>query len=285
MTEALERGAVLRRFRQHRLALAGLLGLTALVLWVLLGPWVADRGPNDMDLDAMYAPPSRAHPLGTDDLGRDLLVRTAAAGRVSLLVGLCATGTALVIGTVIGALAGGVGGRLDNLLMRGVDVMLSVPTFFVLLILSSFFKGYGLGVIILIIAATSWMPVARLTRAMILQLRGQPLFESARCLGLTPARVLWRHLLPNAAAPLVVVFTLGVGEAILVESALSFLGFGVQPPTATWGNMITAAQQSMLDAPWIATVPGLMILLTVLCINFVGDGLRDALNPRELATG
>ena len=285
MRETPGSGAVRRRFRHHRLGVVGLVGLAALVLWVLAGPVVLAHGPNDTDLDAIYARPSASHWLGTDELGRDLLSRAAAAGRVSLLVGLCATGAAVAVGTVVGVIAGMVGGRIDNALMRAVDVMLSVPTFLVLLLLSSFFRGYELSMIILIIAATTWMPVARLTRAVVLQLRGQPLFESARVLGLPTRRVVWRHLLPNAAAPLVVVFTLGVGEAILIESALSFLGFGVQPPMATWGNMLTAAQQSVLDAPWVATVPGLMILGTVLCINFVGDGLRDALNPRDAVLG
>ncbi len=285
MREASPAGAFLGRFRQHRLALAGLGGLGLLVAWILVGPWVLAHGPNETNLDAIYARPGATYWLGADELGRDLLSRAAAAGRVSLLVGLAATGAALLIGTVVGVLAGLAGGRLDNLLMRGVDVMLSVPTFLILLLLSSFFRGYELSVIILIIAVTTWMPVARLTRAVVLQLRGQPLYEAAHGLGLPARRVVGRHLLPNAAAPLVVVFTLGVGEAILIESALSFLGFGVQPPTPTWGNMLTAAQQSMLDAPWVATVPGLMILFTVLCINFVGDGLRDALNPRESVVG
>ena len=285
MNNAPVRGAFVRQFRRHRLGIAGLCGVAVLGGWVLVGPLVLSAGPNDMDLDAIHAPPSAAHWFGTDALGRDLVSRSAAAGRVSLLVGLAATTAALVIGSAVGTLAGLAGGRWDNLIMRGVDVVLSVPTFFVLLILSSFFKTYGLGMIILIIAFTSWMPIARLVRAVVLQLRGRPMYEATQGLGLPWRRVVARHVLPNAAAPLVVVFTLGVGEAILVESALSFLGFGLQPPTASWGYMLTDAQQGMLDAPWVAVVPGTMIFFAVLCINFVGDGLRDALNPHESIVG
>lgn len=285
MAEWIERGDVLGRFRRHRLAVAGLVALACLSFWVVAGPVLLPYGPNEIDLEAIHAPPSGSHWLGTDALGRDLVSRSAAAGRVSLLVGLAAMGAALAIGAAVGTTAGLAGGRWDNAIMRGVDVVLAVPPFFVLLILSSFFRDYGLGMIITIIGLTSWMPVARLTRAVVLQLRGRPLFEVTRGLGLPRRRVIARHLVPNAAAPLVVAFTLGVGQAILIESALSFLGFGLQPPTASWGAMLTDAQQAMLDAPWVAVVPGVLIFVTVLCINFIGDGLRDALNPQQSVVG
>jgi len=285
MTERIERGAAFRRFWRHRLGVCGLLGLALLVAAVAAGPPLLPNDADTLHLDAIHTAPNGTYWFGTDALGRDLVSRALTAGRVSLLVGLTAMGGALSIGSVLGLLAGLSGGRIDNLLMRAVDVMLSVPTFFILLVLSTFFKGYGLVTIVTIIALTSWMPVARLTRAVALQLRGRQMFEAARCSGLPWARVIANHVLPNAAAPLVVIFTLGVGEAILTESALSFLGFGLQPPTPSWGYMLTDAQQAMLDAPWVAVVPGIFIFLTVLCINFVGDALRDALNPRESVVG
>jgi peptide/nickel transport system permease protein len=225
--------------------------------------------------------------MGTDDLGRDLLARILYGGRVSMSVGLLSTGVALLMGTFIGAVAGFYGTWLDNLLMRLTDLFLSFPSLFVLILLSAMirdtplaaFRG-GLVTIVVVIAVLSWMVTARLVRATFLSLREQDFVEAAQALGATPLRIVLHHILPNAIGPILVQSALLMAYAILTESGLSYLGFGIQPPTPTWGNMLNDAQTYMTRYPWVAVFPGLMIFVTVLSVNFVGDGLRDAFDPR-----
>lgn len=268
-----------RRFVKNRLAVAGLVVLAMLYIVAALAPVIAPYKPYDIDLFNLKAPPSREHLLGTDELGRDVLTRLLYGARISLTVGLGAEAVAMVIGVTLGSVAAFYGGLVDNLIMRFVDVMLSFPTLFLLIILAAFFKTTVFG-IILIVAMGEWETLARLVRGSVLSLKEQEFCEAARALGCPDHRIILRHLLPNAAAPLIVAGTLGIGIAILVESALSFLGVGIQPPVASWGNMLTNAQDYVFNAPWLAVWPGFMIFITVLCFNFVGDGLRDALDPK-----
>lgn len=270
----------LRRFRRHTLAMLGVIVLTVLVLSAGLAPWVAPYSPTAQDLSNRLKPPSLAHPMGTDDLGRDQLTRILYGGRISLLIGVLAMTVAVTLGTLVGALAGFFGGRTDNVLMRFTDVMISFPTLFLLILLASLF-GTSFITIVLVIGFLSWMGVARLVRASFLSLKEQQYVEAAHCIGVSPARMIMRHLLPNALGPIIVAATIGVAGAILTESALSYLGFGIQPPTPTWGNMLRYAQDQMSTAPWTAIFPGLMIFLAALAINYIGDGLRDALDPRQ----
>jgi peptide/nickel transport system permease protein len=269
-----------RRFRRHRLALVGG-GLAALLsLAALLAPWLAPYAADRIALGTRWAPPGRGHWLGTDELGRDVLSRLLHAGRVSLLVGYVVAVNVALIGMVVGAVAGFYGGVVDSALMRLVDILLSLPTLPLYLILSAIIPGGGVSRIILIFTAFGWTGVARLVRGQVLALREQNFVEAARALGASGARIIARHLLPNAVAPVIVAATLAVGGAILGESALSFLGLGIAPPTPSWGNMLQRAQEYIWNAPHLAVFPGLCIFITVLSFNFLGDGLRDALDPR-----
>jgi peptide/nickel transport system permease protein len=267
------------RFRRHRLAVAGLIVLAVLALAAALAGVVTPYQPDEPDVDAIRQPPSLAHPLGTDQIGRDQVSRLLHGGRVSLQVGLMATSVAVLLGTVFGAIAGYYGGAIDNVIMRFTDVMFTLPRLLVLLLVGAIFKTTFLLVVVLL-GLTSWMAVARLVRASFLALREREFVEAARTVGARDGRIIWRHILPNALGPVIVAATLGVAGAILVESTLSYLGYGVQPPTATWGNMLQNAQSEMYAAPWLAIFPGLFIFVTIMSINFVGDGLRDALDPR-----
>ena len=269
------------RFRRHRLAMIGLVVLGALVTAAVLANVVSGYDPDLPDVESIRQPPSLAHPMGTDQIGRDQLSRLLHGGRFSLQVGLFATLVSILIGTTIGALAGFYGGTLDNVLMRLTDLMFTVPRLLVLLLIGAIFKTTLL-LIIVLLGATSWMAVARLVRASFLSLREKEFVEAARSIGVRDANLIVRHLLPNALGPVIVAATLGVAGAILVESTLSYLGYGVQPPTPTWGNMLQNAQSEMYAAPWLAIFPGLLIFVTIMAINFVGDGLRDALDPRSL---
>lgn len=270
-----------RRFLRHRLAAAGLFVVLALFASAIFAPYVAPYDPNRIDLDAMYQPPSPTHPFGTDELGRDMLSRVIYGGRVSLTVGVSAALVAVLIGTLLGALAGFYGRAVDSALMRLTDLALTFPPLLILILLAALF-GTSLLTMILVIAAVSWMTVARLVRASFLALREQTFVEAARAQGAGDWRLIVRHILPNSISPVVVAATLGTAAAILTESTLSYLGLGVQPPTATWGNMLQTAQDQMIIAPWTALFPGLMIFLTVIAINFVGDGLRDAFDLRKI---
>jgi peptide/nickel transport system permease protein len=268
-----------RRFRRHRVALAGGAVVLLLVLAAVLAGEIAPHRFEDIDLGARLRPPSAAHWLGTDTIGHDVFTRLLFAGRVSLLVGFSAAVAATVVGIVVGAAAGFYGGVPDNVLMRLTDVSLALPDLPILIVLSKYLGG-SVGGIVFVISLFAWRGIARLVRGEVLKLRGQEFAEAARALGATDRRILLRHLVPNALAPVIVAATLIVGGAILTEAALSFLGIGIQPPVPSWGNMLQNAQDFILAAPRLAVYPGLAIFLTVLSFNFLGDGLRDALDPR-----
>lgn len=269
------------RFLAHRLAVAGLLALLLLVTLVLVGPILSPYNPEHTNLDLRYESPSPAHIMGTDSLGRDLLTRIMFGGRVSLTIGVLAMTVAITLGILVGGLAGFYGGVADAVLMRFVDMMLSFPRLFLLILFSVFFGGHLLTVVLLL-GALSWMGVSRLIRASFLSLKERQYVEAARALGVPGWLIMLRHLLPNALAPIIVAATLGIATAIIAESTLSFLGLGIQPPNPSWGNMLKDAQTDMLIAPWTAVFPGLAIFVTVVAINFIGDGLRDALDPQHV---
>ncbi len=269
-----------RQFRRHRPAL---LGASIFILFcgasMLAG--LSPYDPNRTALLERFQPPSATHPMGTDDLGRDQLTRVLLGGRISLSVGILAMLISVAVGTVVGALAGYAGGPLDSLLMRLTEMFLTFPQLFILILLASLF-GTGYWTIVLVVGLLRWMPVARLSRAAFLQLKQQEYVMATRALGAGPITIMAKHILPNAISPIIVAATLGVAGAILTESTLSFLGLGIQLPTPTWGNMLRAAQNDMSTAPWLAFFPGFCIFLTVLSINYVGDGLRDAFDPRRV---
>jgi peptide/nickel transport system permease protein len=285
----IERHGVWKRFRRHRLALAGAVVLILVTFVATCAHWLAPADPNFIDQANWsgypLAPGVAGHILGTDENGRDLLSRLMYGAQISLTVAFFAVAMELLIGTVLGALAGYYGGWVDYWLMRLTDVFLSIPLLPLLLVLTAIVSAtsskasLGFGVIVIIIGGLSWPPVARLVRASFLSLREKEFCEAARALGNRDGRIIFRHLLPNAVAPIIVQGTLEVANVIILESTLSFLGFGIQPPTASWGNMLANAESNMAIAPWVAVFPGLCILVTVLAINYLGDGLRDALDP------
>jgi len=271
---------VWRRFRRHRLAVIGGSAAVFLSLVAVLAPWLAPYRPEQISLADRWGVPSRTHPFGTDELGRDVISRAMYAGRISLSVGyLSALGVA-VVGTVAGVAAGYYGGLTDSVLMRVVDILLAVPTIPLYLIMAALLPGGGVARIIFIFVLFGWTGVSRLVRSQVLSLRQQDFVEAARALGASELRIMLRHLVPNAMAPIIVATTLAVGGFILGESALSYLGLGIQPPTPSWGNMLQRAQEYVLNASWLALFPGVLIFITVLSFNFLGDGLRDALDPR-----
>ncbi|WP_305041930.1 ABC transporter permease [Geoalkalibacter sp.] len=281
-TNSLERSSFLRdvfwqRLRRNRMAMSG----AAIVLFMFILAAVAPlwKDPAAIDITLALLPPSWAHPLGTDDLGRDVLARILFGARISLLVGFVAVGIATLIGIVLGALSGYYGRWTDSIIMRFVDIMLCFPTFFLILAVIAFLEP-SIWNIMIIIGLTGWMGVARLVRAEFLSLRERDFVQAARALGASDARIIFRHLLPNALSPVLVSATLGVAGAILTESALSFLGIGVQPPTPSWGNMLISGKQTLGAAWWLSVFPGLAILVTVLGYNLLGEGIRDALDPR-----
>jgi len=257
----------------------GLLLVGGMSLAALLAPWIAPFDPNAINVDALLLTPSLAHPLGTDALGRDVFSRILFGGRVSLWVGFVAVGISTGIGLALGLIAGYFGGLIDEIIMRLVDVMLCFPSFFLILAVIAFLEP-SLTNIMAVIGLTSWMGVARLVRAETLSLRGRDFVLAAKVAGAGPVRIIVRHILPNALAPVLVSATLGVAGAILVESSLSFLGLGVQPPDASWGNMLMDGKEVLEIASWLSVYPGLAILLTVLGYNLLGESLRDILDPR-----
>ena len=267
------------RFRRNRLALSGLVLVAGLFLVSLLAPWLAPYDPNFIDIKAILMPPSTIHLMGTDSLGRDVFSRIIFGAQISLKVGFVAVGLATLIGVCLGAIAGYYGGWVDNLLMRAVDLMLCFPTFFLILAVIAVLEP-SIWNIMIIIGLTSWMGVARLVRAEFLTLREREFVQAARALGAKDGRIIFRHLLPNALAPVMVSATLGVAGAILTESALSFLGLGVQPPTPSWGNILTAGKDNIEIAWWLSVFPGLAILITVVGYNLLGEGIREAIDPR-----
>jgi peptide/nickel transport system permease protein len=271
--------SIWRRFRRNPLALFGLTVLILLGISAIFAPALAPFDPNEVNPYDALQPPNRVHWLGTDDLGRDVLSRLLFAGRVSLLVGVGSATVAVLIGTLLGALAGYYGGNVDRFIARFIDTVLSLPVVPLALVISAFSQITPLR-LMLILAAVSWMGVARLVRGEFLELRSAQFTEAARSTGASNLRIIFVHLLPNAISPIVVAATLLVAYAILIESALSFLGFGLQPPTASWGNMLYNAQRYLRNAAWLAVFSGVVITLTVASINFVGDGLREAIDPR-----
>ncbi len=267
-----------RIFSRNRAALIGLIVLGVIVIATLIGPILSPYDPLAQDVPNRFQPPSLAHPMGTDELGRDSLTRVLIGGRQSLAVAGFATVVALVLGLVVGATAGFYGRWVDNVLMRFVDLALSLPDLF-LLILASALLGPSFWTIVIIIGFVRWMNPARLVRGSFLSLREQEFVEAARAVGAGPFRIMTRHLLVNSLSPVIVAGTLLIASAIIAESTLSFLGLGLQPPASSWGSMLRNTQSQMFTAPWAAVFPGMMIFLTVIAINFVGDGLRDVFDP------
>ena len=284
-----------RRFRRHRLAMVGFGILLVMVTAVLVGPFVYRVPIDAIDFKAKLKGPSWAHPFGTDDLGQDLLARMLYGGRISLAVGFVAMLIAITIGTAAGAIAGQVGGATDHTLMRITDLFLSLPQLPLLLLVVYLFRdilrkmlGPEAGVFVLIVAVIGglrWMPVARLVRAQFLSLREKEFVEAARSLGAAPLRQVVRHILPNALGPVIVAGSLDVAVAIIAESSLSFLGLGFPPDIPTWGRILFDAKDNLDFAPHWALFPGTAVFLTVLSINYIGDGLRDALDPRKVLGG
>jgi peptide/nickel transport system permease protein len=268
-----------KRFMQNKMAVAGSVIVILLFVVSLFAPWLAPHDPNAIDLKNVLAAPTGGHLFGTDQLGRDVLSRMIWGAGISLKVGFVATGIAILIGTILGALAGYYGRWIDALIMRFVDVMLCFPTFFLILAVVALLEP-SIWNIMIVIGLTGWMGVTRLVRADFISLRERDFVRAARGIGAGNLRIIFFHLLPNATASVLVTATLGVAGAILTESALSFLGIGVQPPTPSWGNILTAGKDNIDIAWWLSLYPGLAILTTVLGYNLLGEGIRDALDPR-----
>lgn len=268
-----------RRFKKNPLSVAGLAIILALAMIAMLAPVISPHEPTKIDVYNVLSPPSTTHPFGTDELGRDLLSRMIWGSRASLKVGFIAVGIAISIGTMLGAIAGYYGGKIDAILMRFVDIMLAFPTFFLILAVIAIVEP-SISTIMIIIGLTGWMDVARLVRAEFLTLKERDFISAAKAIGASDFRLIFRHIIPNALSPVFVAATFGIAGAILVESGLSFLGLGVQPPEPSWGNILTSGKDNITVAWWLSLFPGLAILITVLSYNLVGEGLRDALDPR-----
>lgn len=268
-----------RRFSENPLSVTGLTVVLILAVVALLAPLIAPYGPTTINVFNVLSPPNTAHPFGTDELGRDVLSRMIWGSRASLKVGFIAVGIAITIGTLLGAMAGFYGGTIDSILMRFVDIMLAFPTFFLILAVIAIVEP-SISTIMIIIGLTGWMDVARLVRAEFLTLKERDFVVSARAIGASDSRIIFRHIIPNALSPVFVAATFGIAGAILTESGLSFLGLGVQPPEPSWGNILTSGKDNITVAWWLSLFPGLAILITVLSYNLVGEGLRDALDPR-----
>lgn len=280
---------VWKRFRKHPGAIFGFIVISILIALTLLAP-LSPYDPEASNITARYEPPSLSHPMGTDALGRDMFTRALFGGRISLTVGLFVVIISVLIGVPTGALAGYYGGKLDNILMRVTDAFLSLPSFLVLILLSAIlreveiplFERNNVLTISLVIGVFSWTTFARLVRASFLTLREADFVAASRSLGGSDLRVIVRHILPNSIGPIIVEATLEFGYAIIEESGLSFLGFGIQPPTPSWGNLLSNAQEHFTKYPWLAIFPGLMIFLSIISINYIGDGLRDAFDPYKV---
>ena len=285
----------MKRFFRHRMAVFGSTILTVIILYVTVGAlFYSELDANDTELSRRLQPPSIEHPFGTDTVGRDILARSIYGGQISLLIGITAVTMMIFVGTSVGIVSGYYGGIWDAISGRIIEAMLSIPTLLLLLVMARFFSGKipqqellgrtfsgSVIVIVVILGLTSWMQLARIVRSNVLSLRESEFVQAAKALGASDRRILLFHILPNTVAPVIVAATLGIAAAILGEAYISFLGLGVQPPTATWGNMLENAKQYINEAPWLWLIPGLLIVLTVMSINFVGDGLRDALDPRS----
>ncbi|HHY76094.1 MAG TPA: ABC transporter permease [Firmicutes bacterium] len=270
---------VWRRFKKHKLAMAGLYVLIFMYALAIFAPMIATQSYEAVDPPNKLKPPSREHLMGTDHVGRDVFSRVIWGSRISLSVGFVAAAVAVTLGVLVGATAAYFGGWVDDILMRFTEIVMAFPTFFLLLTIVSILER-SIFNIMLVIGLTSWPSLARMVRGQILSLREQEFTEAARALGASDARIIFRHILPNAMAPVIVSATMRIGGAILSESSLSFLGLGVPEPFPSWGSILNAGRNYLLQAPWITTFPGIFIFLTVLAFNYVGDGLRDALDPR-----
>lgn len=266
------------KFARNRAALLSFIVLGILTLASVLAPWIAPHDPEKLNILARLQPPSATHWLGTDDVGRDVFTRLLYGGRVSLLVGIVSATLSVIIGVTVGGLAAQGGGWLDHLLMRLTDGMLAIPLFFFLLVIMAVF-GSGLTQIVVVIGLTSWMPVARIVRSEVMRVRNLPFVEAAQALGARQWHITLSHLLPQAVPAVIVAATLGVANAILLESGLSYLGLGIQPPVPSWGNMLQSAQAFVWNQPLLALWPGLLIFVAVMAYNALGDGIRDALDP------
>lgn len=273
-----QRSIIWNKFKRHKAAIVSVVVLTLLTAAVFAAPFIAPYEFDAIDLPNKQQPPTWEHPLGTDDLGRDLYTRLLFGGRISLTIGIFAALVSTVFGTLLGAVAGFYGGNVDNGIMRFTDIAISIPSLPLLIVLSSYTSA-AIPAMILIIALLSWMSTARVVRGSVHSVKTQEFVVAARMLGGRNTYIILRHIIPNVAGPIIVGATLGVGGAIIIESSLSFLGLGILPPTPTWGNMLQDSQSTMASKPWLTIFPGLAILLTVLCINFLGEGLHDALDP------
>jgi peptide/nickel transport system permease protein len=274
----------MNRVLRNPLAFWGFVIIASVLAFALLAPLLSPYDPDAIDVKSILLPPSAAHLMGTDSLGRDVFSRMLYGARISLLVGFVAVGIATVIGVILGAISGYYRGWVDVLIMRLVDVMLSIPTFFLILAVIAFLTP-SIWNIMIVIGLTSWMGVTRHVRAEFLSLREREFVLASATLGARDHRLIFRHLLPNSLTPVIVSFVLGVASAVLVESGLSFLGLGVQPPQASWGNILTEGKEYIQFAWWLSFFPGMAILLTVLGYNLLGEGLRDALDPRNNGKG
>jgi ABC-type dipeptide/oligopeptide/nickel transport system permease subunit len=268
-----------RRFLRHRLAVASLIVLLLMALMAILAPLIAPHNPMAQDLLDTLGGPSKAHPLGTDDLGRDILSRLIFGARVTLGIGFGAALVVLIIGLLVGATAGYAGRWVDNLLMRFVDLVLAFPSLFLLLILAAY-TGVNVVTIVLFIGFFGWMYLARLVRSQFLVIREMEYIQAARASGVSGWRTAWRHMLPNAVAAIIVNVTFAIAGAMYVEAALDFLGFGLPPEVPTWGNMLAESESYIAVVPTLSIAPGVLLTIAILAVNFVGDGLRDALDPR-----
>ncbi|MDB4895002.1 MAG: binding-protein-dependent transport system inner rane component [Firmicutes bacterium] len=273
-------GKAWRRFRRHKLAMVGAVIILLLCLVAIFAPQLAPHDPLLIDTTKLRELPSLAHPMGRDEVGRDLLSRVIYGSRIALTVGFAAAGISLVVGVLCGLVAGYFGGWVDQVLMRLVDALMAFPTLLLIMATVAVF-GPRLWTVVVAIGLTSWSVYARVVRASVLSLREQEFVQGARALGASGARILFRHLLPNCIAPVIVLVTLNVSNAILTESSLSFLGFGVQPPDPSWGSILSTGRKYISSAPHIATFPGIAITVVVLAFNLVGNGLRDALDPKS----
>jgi oligopeptide transport system permease protein len=281
----LERGSSLwhdawLRLRKNKLAFFGLWALIGIAIVCVVGPWISPYGYEQQDLSNTFSPPSAKHWLGTDQLGRDLLVRLLYGGRVSLGVGLAATFVALTIGIVYGAVAGYAGGKLDSLMMRTVDIVYSLP-FPIFVILLMVFFGKNIVLLFVAIGAVEWLTMARIVRSQVMSIKKMEFIEAARSLGFGRRRIIFRHILPNILGPIIVYTTLTIPAVMLLEAFLSFLGLGVQPPMSSWGVLIKDGSEKMEEYPWLLEFPAAMFSLTLFSLNFLGDGLRDALDVRS----
>lgn len=274
----------MKEFVRNRMAVAGLVFILGMLAFALFAPFIAPYDPTYIDIKNILVGPSGSHIFGTDTLGRDIFSRIVYGSRISLSIGFIAVGIAVIIGIIFGSIAGYYGGRVDSILMRFVDIMLCFPTFFLILAVIAVLEPSILNIMV-VIGATSWMGVARLIRAEVLSLKERDYVTCARVMGASDVWIITRHLIPNAIAPVMVSATLGIGGAILVESALSFLGIGVQPPTPSWGNILMDGKSTLGVAWWLTIFPGIFITLTVLAYNLLGEALRDMLEPRLKGSG